>query len=573
MLSPTEKNKTRLALEKATVKISTTSGFKGTGFFITPDGYILTAWHCIGETIPLSTTIIVKTFDGKTFENVPLDKEKSLQDYDIAVLKIEYTTENSVPLGLITEAHKGDDVIAVGYPAGYIEGRDIGVYQGIINQLLKLPKTQIEAFETNAIEGKGQSGGLIYHVATQRLIGLAKEIYNNDVTKTTGNAVRFDELFKQWSDLETIINYETIPAWEQLIAKIALGEHVKHLKQALLERIDDISDIWKPLIGYLKKVEKNGSIERDKAKLEYIGDFLKDKVEIGGFISFWQQDNPNITTQPIKYDVLAKRLKNSEIAIFLGSNIPEQLTQQLAASFKFKSSLSEICEYVELNNDYSRNTLREEIQKLMKEKEVPLLASLYQLLANLHSPIVIIYSGYDKLLENTFKKCDKKFAVISHSQDGNIIVKCSDKSEPKICRDNDKLSGLDLFEDDNGYSLIYKINGCISSIPNNVNQKDALLLAEHDYFNFAKYVDKSIPNYVIGHLNGRDLWFMGQYPQNWENRLIMQAILERRATSNNTITAIHKEPDEFAKTYWQAKNVHNYPIELGEFVENLRKYI
>jgi len=35
------------ALESATVKISTSTGFKGTGFFITKEGYILTAWHCV----------------------------------------------------------------------------------------------------------------------------------------------------------------------------------------------------------------------------------------------------------------------------------------------------------------------------------------------------------------------------------------------------------------------------------------------------------------------------------------------------------------------------------------------
>ena len=67
--------------------------------------------------------------------------------------------------------------------------------------MLKLPKTQIEAFETNAIEGQGQSGGLIYHVATERLIGLATNIYNNEVTKTTGIAARFDKLFEKWAEI------------------------------------------------------------------------------------------------------------------------------------------------------------------------------------------------------------------------------------------------------------------------------------------------------------------------------------------------------------------------------------
>jgi len=41
MTNESQKNHTRLALEQATVKISTTSGFKGTGFFISPDGTIL----------------------------------------------------------------------------------------------------------------------------------------------------------------------------------------------------------------------------------------------------------------------------------------------------------------------------------------------------------------------------------------------------------------------------------------------------------------------------------------------------------------------------------------------------
>ncbi len=535
-------------LDKVTVKISTNpGGFKGTGFFITLDGYILTAWHCINTEILCGAVISVATIDSAIF-NAQLDKEKSLPEYDIAVLKIEHTIENCVPLGLIT--NKGDEVIAVGYPAGYIEGRGIGIYEGTINQLLELPETKIKAFETNAIEGQGQSGGLIYHIATERIVGLATNIYNNDVTKTTGIAVRFDKLFEQWPEI------------------MPLSERLSSFIHKITSKRNTIRPIWKEVTKYLTRLKKIGINEEDKDILLDIEDFLADKITPQEFMESWQQDDSQI-----KYDILAKRLKSSEIAIFLGSNLSEQLAPQLADSFNFKGPFSEICEYVELNNDYSRNTLRHEIQNMLTEKETPLLESLYQLLANLHSPIVIVHSGYDKLLENTFKNCDKKFAVISHSQGGNITVQCSDKSEPEICLNNDNLSALKLFEDSDGYSLIYKINGCIGSIPNNVNQNDALLLAEHDYFNFVKDMNKLIPDYVIGQLTGRDLWFLGQYPQNWENRLIMQAILERRGTSNYAITAIHKDADEFAKTYWQAKNVKNYPIELEEFVDNLQKHI
>ena len=235
---PDIKNYTRLALEQATVKILTNpGGFKGTGFFISSDGYILTAWHCLVPDIDCGSTITVETIDEKTFD-AQLVQDKSIQAWDIAVLKIDYTTEHCVPLGLITEKNRGDEVIAIGYPAGYIEGRGIGVYDGIINQLLKLKQIEIEAFETTAIEGKGQSGGLIYHFATQRLIGLAKEIYLNDVTKTTGLAVRFDSLFDKWQQLKSI-NQQVAEKWEAHLEKGPKSLNSNQL-QAFLTQVTEI---------------------------------------------------------------------------------------------------------------------------------------------------------------------------------------------------------------------------------------------------------------------------------------------------------------------------------------------
>ena len=86
------------AIKNATVKVFVGGEFKGTGFFITSDGYILTAYHCIGEYPP---KVSVKTrFDGE-FEAF-LDFKKSLrgEEYDIAVLKISYQSTDSLPFGL-----------------------------------------------------------------------------------------------------------------------------------------------------------------------------------------------------------------------------------------------------------------------------------------------------------------------------------------------------------------------------------------------------------------------------------------------------------------------------------------
>jgi tetratricopeptide (TPR) repeat protein len=239
-MNNTLRNHTRLELEKATVKISTTSGFKGTGFFISPDGYILTAWHCIAEIIPMPfSTISVETIDGKTFD-AQLDKEKSIPDSDIAVLKINSTTDYCVPLGLVIEEHKGSEVMAVGYAAGYIEGRGMGVYEGIINQFVGTDKIEVPA-----IQGSGQSGGLVYHFATQRVIGIAIEVYHGTVLNNEGLAVRLEALFDNWRDLDSI-NHKVADVWDERMADVPKPLEVAELGAMLAQvpdRVEDLPDL------------------------------------------------------------------------------------------------------------------------------------------------------------------------------------------------------------------------------------------------------------------------------------------------------------------------------------------
>jgi hypothetical protein len=202
------------ALESATVKVSTQSGFKGTGFFITKDGYILTAWHCIKEIIALSFSDVTVYYDEQTFP-AQLDQDKSVEGSDIAILKIDYLPKNYLPLGLIQKEHKGQEVVAVGYPAAYIEWiNDIGVYPGTITRLVAGEK-QIEI--GSAIQGMGQSGGLVYHYDSQRVIGMAIEVFKEGVMKNAGLAVRFEALFKKWPSLFVDIEMEIAKTWENCL--------------------------------------------------------------------------------------------------------------------------------------------------------------------------------------------------------------------------------------------------------------------------------------------------------------------------------------------------------------------
>jgi hypothetical protein len=198
-------------LERITVKIYTDTGFKGTGFFVTPDGYILTAWHFIKD-FPISSLLIESEYHGRQFKDAQVDQEKSMKEKDIAVIKINFHPKTCVPLGVLEEGHKGDEAISVGYPGGYIEDKDkIKVY----------PNCNISGlFDDNTaeivgIQGEGHSGGLVYHYATQRVIGMVTDLYKKEVMANAGLAVRFDFLLREkWLE----VNDEIAKAWDERLA-------------------------------------------------------------------------------------------------------------------------------------------------------------------------------------------------------------------------------------------------------------------------------------------------------------------------------------------------------------------
>jgi len=204
------KKKVHRELTNASVKIfekvDKDYEFRGTGFFITSDGYLLTAYHCVGES---PDDIFVKThFDGKL--KAVLDQRKSLRDseYDIAVLKIDYEPNHYLPLGVVSDEHIMDEIIAVGYPAGHKpENTHIKTFIGNISGFRTDNK-----IENDAIKGQGQSGGLVYHYKTHRVIGLAVAGYKSEVMLNTGLATRFEPLFKKWREFKRI-NQVVAQAW------------------------------------------------------------------------------------------------------------------------------------------------------------------------------------------------------------------------------------------------------------------------------------------------------------------------------------------------------------------------
>jgi hypothetical protein len=236
------RNYIRQELRKATFKIITDHGVIGTGFFISPDGYFLTAYHCVVDMLvsgknrfPLKLEFIEGR--GLSFDEVYFDKDKSDPRLDFAVLRLNHQfLFPCLPLGVLGDEHIESRITALGFAGASKPGRGLGFYRGNISRFMKYNPHWFEP--VLAIQGEGQSGGPIYHYDTHRVVGLAVGIQDDLVS--AGVAVKFDALFEKWPALKEI-NGEVALSWTKRVNELSCFSRTRiHELKALFSRIKRI---------------------------------------------------------------------------------------------------------------------------------------------------------------------------------------------------------------------------------------------------------------------------------------------------------------------------------------------
>ncbi|MDY0096841.1 MAG: trypsin-like peptidase domain-containing protein [Candidatus Dojkabacteria bacterium] len=133
----------------------------GTGFIVDPNGIIITNQHVVSDT---SSTYKVITNDGKEYEVIEILRDDS---NDIAVLKIDATSLDSLELGNSDTLLVGQTVIAIGNPLGEYAGSvTTGVISGVNRSVTtssgwfgSTTKVYEDVIQTDAAVNPGNSGG------------------------------------------------------------------------------------------------------------------------------------------------------------------------------------------------------------------------------------------------------------------------------------------------------------------------------------------------------------------------------------------------------------------------------
>lgn len=200
----------------------------GTGFFISPKGYILTNKHVVSEEASYS----IMLSDGAVFPAVVIARDPL---YDIAVIMPEMPLELVKPLSFIEDrsfVRIGDKVLAIGNALGEFQNSvTSGIISGKGRSLLfgeiENAEDVRELLQTDAAINPGNSGGPLITLEG-KVVGMNTAIADGE---NLGFSLPFDEKRKQelLSDIEEYgrivrpylgVHYQMIMEGEQVGAKI-----------------------------------------------------------------------------------------------------------------------------------------------------------------------------------------------------------------------------------------------------------------------------------------------------------------------------------------------------------------
>ncbi len=151
----------QFASDDQTLKESEIKG-NGTGFFITTDGYLLTAYHVINDASK------IQVWTGKGLSPAKVIRVDSAND--IALLKVDGARFEALAIKSSRDAKVGQEVFTLGFPNIQLQGTEAKYTQGNISSLSGIADDP-RLFQISAAVQPGNSGGPLLNAEGQ-VVGL-----------------------------------------------------------------------------------------------------------------------------------------------------------------------------------------------------------------------------------------------------------------------------------------------------------------------------------------------------------------------------------------------------------------
>lgn len=171
----------------------------GSGFIITPDGYVVTNNHVVKD----ATKVTVSMYDGTKYDATIVGTEPS---NDVALLKIDAANLPAVSIGSSSSVGVGDQVVAIGNPLGELTFTLTVGYVSALDREINTDGTPINMLQTDVSINSGNSGGPLFDMAGN-VIGITTAKYSSSGYGTAsiegiGFAIPVDDVMRIVDDLK-----------------------------------------------------------------------------------------------------------------------------------------------------------------------------------------------------------------------------------------------------------------------------------------------------------------------------------------------------------------------------------
>ena len=155
----------------------------GSGFVLTPDGFIATNYHVIDG----AETVKVTFYNGDSYDAEFIGGD---EDYDIAVIKVEAENLQPVTMGDSTLLNVGDRVLAIGNPLGELTFSQTGGMVSSVNRAIDVEGVPFNMIQTDASINPGNSGGPMFNQYGQ-VVGIVSAKYTSTASGASAEGLGF----------------------------------------------------------------------------------------------------------------------------------------------------------------------------------------------------------------------------------------------------------------------------------------------------------------------------------------------------------------------------------------------
>jgi len=142
----------------------------GSGFIISPDGYVLTNHHVVDG----ADEVTVKLSDRRSFKAKVVGSDEA---YDVALLKIEASGLPSLRLGDSNTLKPGQWVVAIGSPFGLDHSVTAGVVSATSRMNPFANQQYVQFIQTDVAINQGNSGGPLLNTRGE-VVGINSQIFS-----------------------------------------------------------------------------------------------------------------------------------------------------------------------------------------------------------------------------------------------------------------------------------------------------------------------------------------------------------------------------------------------------------